>query len=46
MRGPPSGTAEHACASALYSSITFAHADAYSNSNSYTNPLAKREAQR
>jgi hypothetical protein len=46
MRGPPSGAAEHACASAFHSSITFAHADAYSNSIAYTNTHAKREAQR
>ena len=44
MRGPSPGTAAHACASAFHSSITFAHADAYSNSN--TNTIAKREAQR
>ena len=46
MRGPPPGAAEHACASSVHSSITSAHADAYSNSNTYTITYAKRKAQR
>ena len=46
MRGPSPRTAEHARASAIHSSVTFAHSNAHPCSIANTNTIAGREAQR